>query len=279
MQTLRDVRLIAAEDTRHSRRLLTHFEIDTPVVSYHQHNARSRREHLLAALAEGDVALISDAGTPAVSDPGADLVAAALAAGYRVSPIAGPSAVVAAVSASGLVDGPFLFLGFLARETGERQRTIARGGASGFPLVLFESAQRLGRTLADLETALGDRRSVVLRELTKLHEEVRAGTLGSLRVWAASGGVRGEVVVVVAAAEEEPAREDDAESVVHALRRAGLSASQAAREAAAITGLPRAVLYALARRVGTAGSRGLEGELSLADEDALQQPLGDEKRP
>jgi 16S rRNA (cytidine1402-2'-O)-methyltransferase len=277
--TLRDVRLIAAEDTRHSRRLLTHFEIHTRLMSYHEHNARERREHLLAALEEGDVAIISDAGTPAISDPGADVVAAALAAGHRVSPIPGPSALAAAVSVSGLIDGPFLSLGFLPREGHERQRTIARGVASGFPLVLFESAQRLERTLSELALAAGNRRAVALRELTKIHEEVRAGALSDLIAWAASSAVRGEVVIVVGAAEEEAASASEAESVVRALRQSGLSASQAAREAAAITGLPRSELYALARNVGSAGSGGLKGEFALTNEHALQESFGDEEGP
>ncbi|HEX2280197.1 MAG TPA: 16S rRNA (cytidine(1402)-2'-O)-methyltransferase, partial [Thermomicrobiales bacterium] len=138
IRVLREVALIAAEDTRHSRRLFTHFDIKTPTVSYHEHNQRSRREFLLEALASGDVALITDAGTPGVSDPGADLVTAALAAGYRVSPIPGASALAAAVSASGLIDGPFLTLGFLPRERGERLRMLARAAAAGFPLVIFE---------------------------------------------------------------------------------------------------------------------------------------------
>ena len=128
--------------------------------------------------------LITDAGTPAVSDPGADLVTAALDAGYRVSPIPGPSAVAAAVSASGLIDGPFLTLGFLPRERGERLRLVARAATAGVPLVMFESAQRIGRTLQELVEILGDRRAVVLRELTKIHEEVRADSLSELRQWA-----------------------------------------------------------------------------------------------
>src|SRR5215216_4025343 len=149
VRVLREVDLIAAEDTRHSRRLLTHFAITTPTVSYHEHNKRKRRELLLEALASGDVALITDAGTPAVSDPGSDLVTAALAAGHRVSPIPGPSALAAAVSASGLTDGPFLTLGFLPRERGERRRLIARAATAGFPLVIFESPRRLGPTLQE----------------------------------------------------------------------------------------------------------------------------------
>jgi 16S rRNA (cytidine1402-2'-O)-methyltransferase len=278
-RVLQEVALIAAEDTRHSRRLLAHFAIETPTVSYHEHNQVSRRQLLLDALASGDVALITDAGTPAVSDPGADLVTAALDAGYRVSPIPGPSAVAAAVSASGLIDGPFLTLGFLPRERGERLRLVARAATAGVPLVMFESAQRIGRTLQDLVEILGDRRAVVLRELTKIHEEVRADSLSELRQWAEEAAPRGEIALVVASSPEAAASEADAESVVHMLRQSGLSASQAAREAASITGLPRSELYKLAMDADATGSVGLKGQLALSDQDALQDSLGDQEGP
>lgn len=278
-RVLQEVALIAAEDTRHSRRLLAHFAIETPTVSYHEHNQVSRRRLLLDALASGDVALITDAGTPAVSDPGADLVTAALDAGYRVSPIPGPSAVAAAVSASGLIDGPFLTLGFLPRERGERLRLVARAATAGVPLVMFESAQRIGRTLQELFDILGDRRAVVLRELTKIHEEVRADSLSELRQWAEEAAPRGEIALVVASSPEAVASEADAESVVHMLRQSGLSASQAAREAASITGLPRSELYKLAMDADATGSVGLKGQLALSDQDALQDSLGDQEGP
>jgi 16S rRNA (cytidine1402-2'-O)-methyltransferase len=276
---LREVAVIAAEDTRHSRRLLTHFGIKTPTVSYHEHNRRARRESLLEALATGDVALITDAGTPAVSDPGADLVAAALAAGHRVSPIPGPSALAAAVSASGLIDGPFVMLGFLPRERGERLRLVARAATAGFPLVVFESAQRLERSLQELIKILGDRPLVMLRELTKIHEEVRTSSLRELRQWAADATPRGEIALVIATAHEGGVPEVDAESVVRMLRQSGLRASQVAREAASITGLPRSDLYKLALAADVSSSAGLEGQLTLPDEDALQDPLGDQERP
>jgi 16S rRNA (cytidine1402-2'-O)-methyltransferase len=279
VRVLQEVDLIAAEDTRHSRRLFTHFEIKTPTVSYHEHNQRSRRELLLAALAAGDVALITDAGTPGVSDPGADLVASALAGGYRVSPIPGPSALAAAASASGLIDGPFLTLGFMPRKRGERLRLIARAATVGFPLVIFESAQRLTLTMQELAEILGDRQAVMLRELTKIHEEVRAGTLNALRQWAEEAVPRGEIVLVIAASPETSAAERDAEAVVRTLRQSGLSASQAAREAASITGLPRSELYRLAIAVDVLGSVGLKGQLPLPDQDALQDPLGDQEGP
>jgi 16S rRNA (cytidine1402-2'-O)-methyltransferase len=278
-RVLRDVALIAAEDTRHSRRLLTHFRIETPAVSYHEHNQVSRRRLLLDALASGDVALITDAGTPAVSDPGADLVAAALAAGHQVSPIPGPSALAAAVSASGLIDGPFLTLGFLPRERGERLRLVARAATAGVPLVIFESARRLERTLLELTETLGERRAVVLREMTKIHEEVRSGSLSELAQWAAEAAPRGEIALVIAATPEAAAFEADAASVVRMLRQSGLSPSQAAREAASITGLPRSELYTLAMGEDATGSVRLKGQLALPDEDALQDALGDQERP
>lgn len=278
-RVLREVSLIAAEDTRHSRRLLAHFAIATPTVSYHEHNQRARRERLLDALATGDVALITDAGTPGVSDPGADLVAAALAAGYRVSPVPGPSALAAAVSASGLIDGPFVMLGFLPRERGARVRLVGRAATVGFPLVVFESAQRLERSLLELVEILGDRPVVMVRELTKIHEEVRASSLSALQQWAAGAAPRGEIALVIATGQEGTTSESDAESVVRMLRRSGLSASQAAREAASITGLPRSELYKLALVADAPNSVGLKGQLTLPDQDALQDPLGDQEGP
>ena len=231
-------------------------------------------------MAAGDVALITDAGTPAVSDPGADLVTAALAAGYRVSPMPGPSALAAAVSASGLIDGPFFMLGFLPRERGERLRLVARAATAGVPLVVFESAQRLERSLQELVEILGDRPAVMLRELTKIHEEVRAGSLSALRDRAGRCRARGERSHWSSRPPRNAAAsEGDAEAVVRMLRQSGLSASQAAREAAAITGLPRSELYKLAMAVDAPSSVGLEGQLALPDEDALQDSLGNQERP
>lgn len=232
----------------------------------------------MRALDHGDVALISDAGTPAISDPGADLVAAALSAGHRVSPIPGPSALAAAVSASGLIDGPFSSLGFLPRKREERRRIVARAAASGFPLVLFESAQRVTKTLADLQEVLGDRNAVVLRELTKIYEEVRSGTLNELHAWATAAHLRGEITLVVDGATGDSTQDFDPSSILETLRRSGLSASQAAREAAALTGLPRGDLYRMAA-LGGAASIGLKSEFALPDEDTLQNALGNEKGP
>jgi|SRR5579884_1188868 len=250
LRVLREVSLIAAEDTRHTGRLLKHFGIETPLLSYHAHNERARRDRLLAALAEGDVALVSDAGTPGISDPGYDLIRAALAAGYPVSPVPGPSALIAGVTASGLVPGPFVALGFLPRKGPERQATLARAGATGFPIALFEAPNRLVATLEELAATLGEREAAVGRELTKLHEEVRRGTLSQLAQHYREQPPKGEVVVVVGGGPGQDAADAvDAADVVARLLAAGMGPSQAAKEAAAITGRPRSDLYDLARRL------------------------------
>lgn len=251
---LRAVSLIAAEDTRHTRGLLNHFSIRTPLVSYHEHNERARSDELLRALQDGDVALVSDAGTPGISDPGAWLVRAARADGHRVSPVPGPSAVTAAVAAAGLVIGPFTMLGFLPRKATERRRLLARIGVTGLPVVLFEAPNRVAATLRELALAWGERPAVVMRELTKVHEELISGGLGELAERFSQRPPRGEVVIVVGALESSTEAGDiDAVEVLRQMSRAGLSPSQAAREAAAVTGLPRSQLYALARSLPNEG--------------------------
>lgn len=250
LRMLGEVGLIAAEDTRHTGRLLAHFGIDTPMVSFHLHNERAKRDRILTALTSGDVALVSDAGTPGISDPGFDLVAAAVAAGVVVSPIPGPSSLVAAVGASGLVPGPFVSLGFVARSGSERRQALMRAAATGFPVVLFEAPTRLAATLAELATMLGDRPAVVAREMTKLYEEFRHGSLSELAAHYAAEPARGEIVVVVGAAATGAEAAVDAEAIVRSLLAAGLKPSAAAREAAALTDLPRADLYAIAMAIG-----------------------------
>ncbi len=252
VRVLREVALVAAEDTRHTGRLLAHLGVETPLISYHAHNERARRDRLLAALAEGDVALVSDAGSPGISDPGHDMVVAALAAGHTVSPVPGPSSLVAAATASGLIAGPFVALGFLPRKGDERRAIIGRAAATGFPIVLFEAPSRLAVTLAELAAVLGDRQAAVARELTKLHEEIRRDALSALAAFYADARVLGEVVLVVGGppADEETETVGGVEAVLRSLLAAGLGPSQAAREAAAATGRPRSELYALARTLG-----------------------------
>lgn len=248
IETLKLVDLIAAEDTRRTRQLMNYFGIENRTTSYHQFNERARRDSLLAALDLGNVALVTDAGTPAIADPAADLVKAALEAGHTVSPIPGASALTSAASASGLIEGPFVMLGFLPRGGEERKRLLGRTMATQLPLILFEAPSRLAATLRDLLAAAGDRSAVVCRELTKMHEEIVAGTLSEL-AHRFDGEVRGEIVIVVGGETENKQDGDDAESIVRSLLATGLKPSVAAREAAAMTGLPRSELYALAERI------------------------------
>jgi 16S rRNA (cytidine1402-2'-O)-methyltransferase len=268
LRILRCVSLIAAEDTRHTGRLLSHFGIDTPLISYHAFNERARRDRLLATLAAGDVALVSDAGTPGISDPGQAIVAAAVAAGHTVSPIPGPSSLAAAISVSGMVDGPVTFLGFLPRAPGERRRLLTRAAAAGFALVLFEAPGRVTPTLTELQQTLGDRPAVVLRELTKLHEEIRAGTLSSLAADLTGQSLRGEIIIVVAAGDIANDRTEDPYLVLSRFLAAGMKPSEAAREAAAITGRPRSELYALARTLNRSDSASINSAGTPVSGDA-----------
>lgn len=249
IQTLRDVDLIAAEDTRHSGTLLKAFGIATPMISYHHHNRREREERLLNELASGDVALITDAGTPGIADPGHELVGAALEAGYRVVPIPGASSVIAAVSASGLVPGPFLFLGFLPRSGEERRVAIAKAVMSGYPLVIFESPVRTGRTLRDLHEAAGDRGVLLARELTKLHEELRIGSLGELAAVHAGSEPRGEVVLVVAGEDDGRGEKSDLLALIRRLLDEGHKPSKVARDVASIAGIAGSAAYDLVRQI------------------------------
>jgi 16S rRNA (cytidine1402-2'-O)-methyltransferase len=251
LATLRSVDLIAAEDTRRTRQLLTHFGIERPLISYHAFNERSRRERLLEALGLGDVAIVTDAGTPAIADPAADIVRAAHEAGFKVSPIPGASSLVAAASVCGLIDGPFVMLGFLPRGGEERKSLLARGFSTRLPLVLFESPNRTGETLAELLRVLGDRPASVMRELTKLHEEVVVGPLSELAAKYAETAPRGEIVIAVAEGDLYESTENP-EEVLRGLLATGMKASVAAKEAAVLTGLPRSELYEMAQRLKNA---------------------------
>ncbi|MBW2396918.1 MAG: 16S rRNA (cytidine(1402)-2'-O)-methyltransferase, partial [Deltaproteobacteria bacterium] len=196
---------ILAEDTRHTRVLLDHHGIGTRPRSLHAHNERARVAEVLEALDEGgSIALVSDAGTPLVSDPGERLVAAVAAAGHEVVPIPGPSAVLAALVASGLETTPFLFVGFLPRKAGERRARLSGLADRPETLVFFESPRRVARTLSELAERLGDRPACLARELTKIHEELARGSLAELATRFAEG-TRGEVTLVVAGAEPLPA--------------------------------------------------------------------------
>jgi 16S rRNA (cytidine1402-2'-O)-methyltransferase len=214
LRTLREVDLVLAEDTRRTRILLERYGISARPRSLHAHNEASRLREVLSALAVGQaVALVSDAGTPLVSDPGSRLVAAAIAHGHAVVAVPGSSAVLAALAVSGLPAARFTFLGFLPRRTSGRRELLGRLREASETLVIFEASRRLLGTLRDLRDALGERRACVARELTKLHEEAARGTLSELTD-RFTGGARGEVTIVVAGAVAEPfsAREDPVEA-------------------------------------------------------------------
>ena len=195
LRTLREVQLIAAEDTRLTRKLLTHYDIHTPLESYFEHNKLSRLEHILERLEAGDVALVSDAGTPGLNDPGYELVKATVEAGHRVSPIPGPASPIAALVSSGLPADAFLYLGYLPRKRSERQAALKRVADLPYTLIYLESPHRLPEALTDMYEVLGDRQASVARELTKLHEEVWRGTLGEARQHFKAP--RGEFVLVI----------------------------------------------------------------------------------
>lgn len=245
LRVLREVPLIAAEDTRHSGRLLKHFGIETPMLSYHAHSHPGRLAEILAALEQGDVAVISDAGMPGISDPGFALVQAAIERGIRVEAVPGPSAVTTAVAISGLVPGPFLFLGFPPRRRSERRARFEALATLPYPLVLYEAPHRLAATLADLEASLGDRQVALCRELTKLYEEVIRTTLSGARAQLETQPPRGEYVLVIGAPETPPEPHDEAEAIdlLRAHLEAGASPSSAARAVAQLTKRPRRELY------------------------------------
>lgn len=249
IETLRRVALIVAEDTRHSGPLLAWAGISTPVRSYHAHNEAEQAPRLVARLLEGsDVALISDAGTPLVSDPGARLVEAAIAAGVTVTPIPGASAILAALVGSGLSAAAFTFLGFLPRSMNERQ--AAAVSALGLPhtVILYEAPPRVAELLETLSAAGGStRQAVVARELTKLHEEFRRGTVAELAAYYGATAPRGEVVVLIAGAPEVVPDHAAAAQRAEALRGAGTSVRDTVRHLQEEFGVARNEAYRLAQ--------------------------------
>ncbi len=198
LRVLSEARLIAAEDTRHTAKLLQHYDIHTPSISYHEHNKLVRLGRVLETLQEGDVALVSDAGTPALNDPGYELVQAVIASGHMVSPIPGACAPIAALVASGLPTDAFLYLGYLPRKAGERSRMLSKIADQPYTLIFLEAPHRMLAALESLLAVLGDRQIAVGRELTKLHEEIFRGSLSQAREHFLQDPPRGEFTLVMA---------------------------------------------------------------------------------
>jgi 16S rRNA (cytidine1402-2'-O)-methyltransferase len=245
VRVLREVTLIACEDTRRTARLLQAHQISTPTTSFFEHNERWKGDRILRALREGrDVALVSDAGTPGISDPGFRLVRDARAEGLPVIPVPGPSAAVAALSVSGLPTDRFRFVGFLPPRAQARRQALADLAADPSTLVVYEAPTRAVAALADMLEAWGDRDAFLCREATKVHEEYVRGTLGALRdLLAARPEVKGEVVLVVAGATPATASAGDAEAVYAELAADGLTRREAVKETARRLGLPAREVY------------------------------------
>lgn len=238
---------IACEDTRHSGRLLAHMGLQKPLVSLHEHNEGGRIPGLLAALAAGEnIALISDAGTPLLSDPGFPLVRAAIEAGLTVSPVPGPSAAIAALSVSGLPPEPFRFQGFPPRQASARRKLFQQLATASETLIFYESVHRLAASLKDMETSFGAGRSAFVgRELTKRYEQLRHGSLAELAAWASEAGEarKGEAVVIVGPAQAVSASAGPDAAVLLQVLAARLAPGEAAAIAAELTGEPKRVLY------------------------------------
>lgn len=247
LKILQAVDRIAAEDTRHTGRLLAHHGIKTPMISYHEHNERERTGALLAGLARGEaIALVSDAGTPAISDPGYVLVCEAAQKGFAVSPIPGPCALTAALSAAGLPTDAFVFLGFPARKAGRRKREIAALAEERRTLIWYESPRRAARFVAELQAAFGERMAVIGREMTKRFETFMRGPLSELAARLQKGGdIKGEITLMVAGSEGR--RGDQREAIEAAIRRGlvdgGRGPTALAREIATAYGLSRREVY------------------------------------
>jgi len=252
VETLRQVSLILAEDTRRARTLLTRFDIATPTAAYHEHNEAATGPRFVGRLVAGEeMALISDAGTPLLSDPGGRLVRAALDAGVRVIPIPGASALLAALVASGLVGDRFTFFGFAPRRVADRSATMSDIAQLPHVAVLYEAPNRTAATLAALADAgAGGRQAAVARELTKVYEEVRRGTVADLAAYYGSTPPRGEVVIVIEGRAETPSDEGAWRARAHALRAAGAPPREIATALMHEEGVPRNLAYRLAHEPG-----------------------------
>ncbi len=249
VRILGEVPLIAAEDTRRTRQLLTHFGLSTRLVSYHEHNKDEKGPRLIEWLLSGnDLACVSDAGLPGIADPGSQLAADAIAEGICVVPIPGANAALSALIASGLDTTRFSFVGFLPRTKEKKRECLAEISGRKDTLIFYEAPHRLGETMKAILGALGDRPAVLARELTKKFEEFRRGNLSELLAWCEENQLRGEFVIVVSGAEESrktstESPPEDAAAIVRRLTADGMAKKEAIRETAKRTGLSRRDVY------------------------------------
>jgi 16S rRNA (cytidine1402-2'-O)-methyltransferase len=248
-----EVAVIACEDTRQTQKLLHHFDIRKPLIAYHEHNEASRSVEIVQMLQrEESVALVSDAGTPLVSDPGYRVVTAAVEAGMTVIPIPGASAVLAALAASGLPTNEFRFAGFLPPKQLARKKALEEFSSETATLVIYESPHRILDTLADIQEVMGNRPVVLARELTKLHEEFLRGPAGKIREQLqARSSVKGEITLVIGRAEQQSEMACDPLEAIAALQHAGMERMEAIKSVAKRLGLPKREVYRLAMEQGS----------------------------
>jgi len=248
LRILREVALIAAEDTRTTRILLQHYQITTPLTSYHEHNKLAKLDAIFEALAKGDVALVSDAGTPGISDPGYELISAAIERGYRIEPLPGASAIITALVGSGLPTDSFLYLGFLPRKGNALRQFLETIVNEPHTLVVYESPNRLPGTLGMLLQTLGDRPACVARELSKKFEEFRRGTISDLLTHFQTNTPRGEITLVIGGAapqEKVVWTEEQVRAALYERLNQGKALNSAAKAVAAESGWDKRAVYAL----------------------------------
>jgi 16S rRNA (cytidine1402-2'-O)-methyltransferase len=245
IRILREAVLVAAEDTRHTGKLLKYFEIDTKLTSYYEHNKLDKIDLILSKLADGDVAVVSDAGSPAINDPGYELVKAALASGFDVRPVPGPSAPIAALTVSGLPTDSFLYLGYLPHKAGERRARLQEIAQQPYTLIFLESPYRITDALTDILSELGDRRICVAREMTKMFEEFWRGNVSGALEYFKSQPARGEYTLVVGGAEKSSGQwtEDEMEAAIKSGLEAGESPSRLSKRLAEESGWSKREVY------------------------------------
>lgn len=251
VRILREAVLIAAEDTRHTKILLGHFDIKTPLTSYYEHNKLTKLDYILEKLSAGDVALVSDAGTPAINDPGYELVQAALASGFDVRPVPGPSAPISALTVSGLPTDAFLYLGYLPHKSSERHNRLNEVSEQPFTLIFFETPHRIADSLEDIRSTLGNRLICVAREMTKLYEEYWRGDVSGAIEHFGSKEARGEFTLVIEGKTKEESTVWTEEELVQAIKKeleGGKSAKEISAGLAEQSGWNKKEVYTLVNR-------------------------------